>query len=80
MCGEMADDPFNIPILLGLGIDELSMNPQSIPIVKRIIRSVTIADARNFVKDVLKLTVAEDIVKHVQNVYGEVLSKNMYNE
>jgi phosphotransferase system enzyme I (PtsI) len=80
MCGEMAGDPFNIPLLLGLGIDELSMNPQSIPIVKRIIRSVTIADARRFVKDVLKLTVAEDIVKHVQNVYGDVFSKNMYKD
>ncbi len=31
MCGEMAGDPVNIPILLGLGIDELSMNALSIP-------------------------------------------------
>ncbi len=34
MCGEMAGDPINLPILLGLGLDELSMNPQSIPTVK----------------------------------------------
>ena len=40
MCGEMAGDPVNIPILLGMGIDELSMNALSIPMVKKLIRSI----------------------------------------
>ncbi|GFE61367.1 phosphoenolpyruvate-protein phosphotransferase [Geobacter sp. AOG2] len=39
MCGEMAGDPFFLPILLGLGFDELSMNASSIPRVKRMVRS-----------------------------------------
>ena len=38
MCGEMAGDPIYVPILLGLGLEELSINPQSIPVVKSIIR------------------------------------------
>jgi phosphotransferase system enzyme I (PtsI) len=38
ICGEMAGDPFFLPILLGLGFDELSMNASSIPRVKHMLR------------------------------------------
>jgi len=38
ICGEMAGDPFFLPILLGLGFDELSMNASSIPKVKQMVR------------------------------------------
>ena len=41
MCGEMAGDPLYSLLLVGLGFDELSMTPASIPLVKRIIRSIT---------------------------------------
>ena len=40
MCGEMAGDPNCLPILLGLGMNELSMNPQSIPVIKSIVRTL----------------------------------------
>jgi phosphoenolpyruvate-protein kinase (PTS system EI component) len=39
MCGEMAAEPLAIPILLGLGLDEFSVNPMSIPQAKGIIRT-----------------------------------------
>ena len=39
MCGEMAAEPLAIPLLLGLGLDEFSMNPMSIPQAKAIIRT-----------------------------------------
>lgn len=45
MCGEMAGEPTYLPILLGLGFDELSMNAPSIPRVKSILRRCTKADA-----------------------------------
>jgi len=38
ICGEMAGEPFFLPILLGLGFDELSMNASSIPRVKQMVR------------------------------------------
>lgn len=34
ICGELAADPKAVPILMGLGVDELSMSPNSIPLVK----------------------------------------------
>jgi phosphotransferase system enzyme I (PtsI) len=48
MCGEMAGDPFATVILLGLGLDELSMNAFSIPEVKKIIRSVSMVEAEDW--------------------------------
>lgn len=46
ICGEMAGDPLFLPILLGLGFDELSMVASSIPRVKRLLRRCTIERAR----------------------------------
>ena len=79
MCGEMAGTPHHIPLLLGLGLDELSMNPQSIPQVKRVIRSLNIKDARAFVQDVLKRKTAKEIFELVQDVYGDILKKQAYH-
>lgn len=78
MCGEMANDPINMPILLGIGIDGLSMNPQSIPAVKNIIRNITLKDARLFIKDVLKKSSSVEIVQMVQDTYGDILPAKLY--
>ncbi|HEA66861.1 MAG TPA: phosphoenolpyruvate--protein phosphotransferase [Desulfobacterales bacterium] len=80
MCGEMAGDPLHIPILLGLGMDELSMNPQAIPAVKRMIRSLSIQDNQMFIKKVLKQTSAADTMKLVQDAYGDILSEKVFVE
>ena len=45
LCGEMAADPIYSIILLGMGVDELSMSPVMIPAIKKIIRGVTWAEA-----------------------------------
>ena len=75
MCGEMAGDPFNVPVLLGLGIDELSMNPQSIPGVKNMIRSLKVEDARHFTKEALKQATTMDVIKLVEASFGEMFEK-----
>lgn len=46
MCGEMAGEPLAIPLLLGFGLDEFSMNPPAIPRAKEIIRSWDTQQAR----------------------------------
>ena len=43
MCGEMAGEPMFALVLLGLGLDELSMNSTAIPVVKSVLRGTTLA-------------------------------------
>ena len=73
MCGEMAGDPFNLPILMGLGLDELSMNPQAIPMAKNVIRSLSAAETRPFLKKALRQTTARDVENLIRDAYGETI-------
>src|SRR5919197_1348482 len=45
ICGELGGDPEAIPILVGLAVDELSLNPAGIPRIKSIIRGLTVEAA-----------------------------------
>lgn len=61
MCGEMAGDVAAAPILLGLGLDEFSMSAVSIPRVKKVIRSLTHAEAQELARKALAAENAEEI-------------------
>jgi len=75
MCGEMAGDPFNLPILLGLGIDELSMNPQTIPMAKNVIRSLSAAETQPFIQEVLKQATAAKVENLVREAFGDLITQ-----
>lgn len=66
MCGEMAGDPLHAWILMALGVDELSMAAQSIPLLKKIIRESTAAEGRDLLSSVSSLGSAEEIRHHVE--------------
>ena len=55
LCGELAGEPLAAPILLGLGLDEFSMNPPAIPLFKQIIRALTLDEAQKVAQAALKL-------------------------
>jgi len=61
MCGEMAGDPLATVLLLGLGLDEFSVNPSVLPEIKKIIRSVKHRDAKRFADKVLSFSTEEEI-------------------
>jgi phosphotransferase system enzyme I (PtsI) len=61
LCGELAGDPDAIPILLGLGLDEFSMSPISIPRAKAVIRAWSQADARVLAEEALDLESGDDV-------------------
>jgi phosphotransferase system enzyme I (PtsI) len=65
LCGEMAADPMTAIILLGMGIDELSMGPIAIPEVKRVIRNIRLADAKRLTDEILQMSTASEIKRHV---------------
>jgi phosphoenolpyruvate-protein phosphotransferase len=55
LCGELGGDPAAIPVLIGLGLDELSMNAPSVPEAKRIVRQLKLAEAQIIAQQVLDL-------------------------
>ncbi|MGE4552023.1 MAG: phosphoenolpyruvate--protein phosphotransferase [Desulfovibrionaceae bacterium] len=53
LCGEVASDPFCIPILMGMQIDCISLTPQAIPGIKRIIRQASMAECKELLREVI---------------------------
>ncbi len=78
ICGEMAADPINLPVLLGLGIDELSMAPQSIPVIKNMIRKINVADTNRLMVEILKKTTIAEIHDLIKNRFGDMLYNDLY--
>ena len=77
VCGEMAGDVALVPLLLGLGMDELSAAATLVPRVKRAVQSVAIPECRELVEDALKLNTASEILgrclRLADNRYGDLL-------
>jgi phosphotransferase system enzyme I (PtsI) len=69
VCGEMAGDPVFAPLLLGLGIDGLSMSPAWLPSVKFLVRAMTMADARALAADALTLSSPKEIYARCDAFY-----------
>jgi len=63
VCGEMGGNPLTVPLLLGLGIDEFSVSPTLLPLVKRAIRSVTYAQCRDLLEKALQAATASEIME-----------------
>jgi phosphotransferase system enzyme I (PtsI) len=61
MCGEMASDPLTAMMLLGFGLEELSMNAVAIPLIKNVIRKVKQADAEWILKRALRFRTAREV-------------------
>jgi phosphoenolpyruvate-protein phosphotransferase (PTS system enzyme I) len=61
VCGEMAGDPIYVPLLIGLGVDDLSMTPPLLPAAKFLIRRMTLAEAKALVAKSMTLNSAAEI-------------------
>ncbi len=66
MCGEMAGEPLYVPILIGLELDDLSMNVLSIFRVKKFLRAYTLRECKGLVEASLRLSTPEEIEDLVQ--------------
>lgn len=73
LCGEMAGDPLCIPILLGLGITELSMNSRSIPAIKRVIRAISMEEALKDFHTVGMLATTREIKDFISGRMKDIL-------
>jgi len=77
VCGEMAGDVALVPLLLGLGMDELSAGATLVPRVKRAVQSLAIPECRELVEEALKLNTASEILARCLELadkrYGDLL-------
>lgn len=60
VCGELAGDPLAVPVLTGLGVDELSLTSGGIPRVKTILRALTLSDAQSLADQILQTESASE--------------------
>jgi phosphoenolpyruvate-protein phosphotransferase len=61
ICGELGGDPEATPILIGLGVDELSLNPAGIPRIKSILRDLTMEPARALAEQALRCQTSAEV-------------------
>ncbi len=71
ICGEMAAEPAYTLILLGMGLDEFSMNPVAIPKVKKILRMSRFEETLGLVEKVFQFSTASEIESYVRNWMAE---------
>ena len=62
VCGEMAGDPLYVPLLLGMGVDELSVGAASLPRVKEVTRRLTYKEAQDLAAASLHATNGRDVL------------------
>jgi phosphotransferase system enzyme I (PtsI) len=80
MCGEMAGDPICSLILLGMELDELSMNPLAIPRIKKIIRESTIKESKILLEKALSFDTASEVREYVHDYMVRRFSDEFQNE
>ncbi len=66
VCGEMAAEPFLVPVLVGLGVDELSVGPPAVPHVKRMIRASRAWRTADLARRLLALSSSAAIRREVE--------------
>ncbi|OGV57994.1 MAG: phosphoenolpyruvate--protein phosphotransferase [Lentisphaerae bacterium RIFOXYA12_FULL_48_11] len=72
VCGEMAADPLMTPLLLGMGVDELSVAPSVVPMIKDAVRSVRYSGAKDLAKIALSCKSAVEVLSHCRRMLNEV--------
>jgi phosphotransferase system enzyme I (PtsI) len=77
VCGEMAGDVALTPLLLGLGVDELSVSASLVPRVKLAVQSLEVPECRQLLEDALKLPTAAEVLARSMELatarYGDLL-------
>ncbi len=67
ICGELGGDPEATPILVGLGVDELSLNPAGIPHIKSIIHDLTMDAARKLAEQALQFSTSAEVRQFIRS-------------
>jgi phosphotransferase system enzyme I (PtsI) len=73
VCGEMSGEPIYTMLLLGMGLRQLSVTPHNIPEIKKVIRSVSLEEARQVAQEALRLETARDVNNYLREQTRRIL-------
>jgi phosphotransferase system enzyme I (PtsI) len=73
VCGEMSGEPLFAPLLIGLGLRQLSATPRKIPEIKRAIRNLTATDAEAIAQEALRLETAREVTTYLREQLRRIL-------
>lgn len=77
ICGEMASDPMLTPVLVGMGLDEISISPVMIPEIKKIIRSMNYVEAQEIARFVLTLRTGAEVMNYLKTKYQQLVRNSI---
>ncbi|MEX2288378.1 MAG: phosphoenolpyruvate--protein phosphotransferase, partial [Planctomycetaceae bacterium] len=66
ICGQMSSDPKFVPLLIGMGLRQLSVTPHAIPELKEVVRTITIPQAEEIARHAETLDVARDVENYLR--------------
>lgn len=72
ICGELASDEKFIPVFVGMGIKELSVSPQFVPKVRKLIRNVSSNTCENYLSRLLSLETTEQVEQNMRSLFHEI--------
>lgn len=79
MCGEMAADPFAVPLLIGLGLESLSVSASAIPQIKKIIRSIDLKEVELLANKCLEFKTEKEINDSIHEYYNRKIKNKIIN-
>ena len=79
LCGEMAADTLAIPLLIGLGLETLSISPSTITYVKKIIRSISYLKSKKLADECLTFTTSQEITSRIEKFFVDNSIKRTRN-
>lgn len=79
ICGEMAADTLALPILVGLGLDSMSISPSAIPSAKRTIRAMSYEKAKALTKECMQMHSEHDILIRIEQFFADNLIERTRN-
>jgi phosphotransferase system enzyme I (PtsI) len=74
LCGAMASDLLSAPLLIGLGVGELSVDPAAVPTVKAALSRISLREAREVAMRTLELATADEVEQFVREAFGPKMS------
>jgi phosphotransferase system enzyme I (PtsI) len=76
VCGQMSSDPVFVPLLIGMGLRQLSVTPHVIPEIKEVLRQLTVPEAERIAGHAMTLELARDVESFLHNELKQLLPDN----